>query len=73
MIGAMPCGIGSRIPAATIESTSRLLRKLELPQLKVEEKKDEELRVQSDQDKGGGYDPYNQSTKRGGAPPRKGR
>jgi hypothetical protein len=57
-----------------IESTSRLLRKLELPQLKVEDKKDEELRIQSDQDKGGGYDPYNQSTKpRGAPPPRKGR
>ena len=58
-----------------IESTSRLLRKLELPQLKVEDKKDEELRIQSDRDTGGGYDPYNQSTKpRGGPPPpRKGR
>ena len=57
-----------------IESTSRLLRKLELPQLKVEDKKDEELRIQSDRDSGGGYDPYNQSTKpSGGPPPRKGR
>jgi hypothetical protein len=56
-----------------IESTSRLLKKLELPQLKVEEKKDEELRIQSDRDEGGGYDPYNQSTKPRGAPPRKGR
>jgi hypothetical protein len=53
-----------------IESTSRLLRKLELPQLKVEDKKDEELRIQSDHDSGGGYDPYNQSNKpRGGGPP----
>lgn len=56
-----------------IESTSRLLKKLEMPQLKVEEKKDEELRIQSDRDPGGGYDPYNQSTKPGPAPPRKGR
>lgn len=57
-----------------IESTSRLLRKLELPQLKVEDKKDEELRIQSERDSGGGYDPYNQSTKpRGGPPPRKDR
>ena len=50
-----------------IESTSRLLRKLELPELKVEDKKDEELRLESDRDTGGGYDPYNGST-----PPRKG-
>jgi hypothetical protein len=56
-----------------IESTSRLLKKLELPRLKVEDKKDEELRIQSDRDAGGGYDPYNQSTKPRGAPPRKGR
>jgi len=56
-----------------IESTSRLLKKLELPQLKVEDKKDEELRIQSDRDAGGGYDPYNQATKSRGAPPPKGR
>jgi hypothetical protein len=49
-----------------IESTSRLLRKLELPELKVEDKKDEELRLESDRDTGGGYDPYN-----GGASSRK--
>lgn len=56
-----------------IESTSRLLKKLELPQLKVEDTKDEELRIQSDRDEGGGYDPYNQSTKPHGGPPRKDR
>lgn len=56
-----------------IESTSRLLRKLEMPQLKVEDKKDEELRIQPDRDPGGGYDPYNQSSKSRGPPPRKGR
>lgn len=56
-----------------IESTSRLLKKLESPQLKVEDRKDEELRIQSDRDPGGGYDPYNQSTKPRTAPPRKGR
>jgi hypothetical protein len=55
-----------------IESTSRLLKKLESPQLEVEDKKDEELRIQSDRDPGGGYDPYNQSTKPRAAPPRKG-
>lgn len=43
-----------------IESTSRLLRKLEMPELKVEDKQDEELRIESDRDPGGGYDPYNQ-------------
>src|SRR5689334_15049083 len=37
-----------------IESTSRLLRKLELPELKVEETKDDELRIESDRDAGGG-------------------
>jgi hypothetical protein len=54
-----------------LESTSRLLRKLEMPQLKVEDKKDEELRIESDREPGGGYDPYNQSTKPRGRPPRK--
>jgi hypothetical protein len=55
-----------------IEATSRLLKKLEAPQLEMEDKKDEELRIQSDRDPGGGYDPYNQSGK-SGPPPRKGR
>lgn len=45
-----------------IESTSRLLRKLEAPELKVEDTKDQELRIETDRDPGGGYDPYNQST-----------
>lgn len=56
-----------------IESTSRLLKRLEAPDLEVEDKKDEELRILSDRDPGGGYDPYNQSTQPRGAPPRKGR
>jgi hypothetical protein len=51
-----------------IESTSRLLRKLELPELKFEDPKDEELRIMPDPSTGGGYDPYNQATK----PDRKG-
>lgn len=42
-----------------IESTSRLLRRLEAPGLKMEDKKDEELRLMDDE-AGGGYDPYNQ-------------
>jgi hypothetical protein len=41
-----------------IESTSALLKKLELPELKVEDHKDEELRLEDDVDAGGGYDPY---------------
>jgi hypothetical protein len=45
-----------------IESTSRLLRKLETPELKVEDEKEQELRIESDRDPGGGYDPYNQVT-----------
>jgi hypothetical protein len=45
---------------AAIDSTSRLLRKLELPELKVQDEKDDELRLESHKDAGGGYDPYNQ-------------
>ena len=41
-----------------IESTSALLKKLELPELKVEDHKDKELRLEDDVDAGGGYDPY---------------
>lgn len=41
-----------------IESTSALLKKLEVPELKVEDPKDNELRLEDDVDKGGGYDPY---------------
>ena len=48
-----------------IESTTRMLRKLESPELKVEQPEEEELRIQPDSDscQGGGYDPYNQPTK----------
>jgi hypothetical protein len=42
-----------------IESTSALLKKLEVPELKVEDHKDSnELRLEDDVDPGGGYDPY---------------
>jgi hypothetical protein len=47
---------------AAIESTSMLLKKLEAPELKMEDTKDEELRIVRDTDPGGGYDPYNQKT-----------
>ena len=48
-----------------IESTTRLLRKLEAPELQVEQPHEEELRIAPDSgvDAGGGYDPYNQPTK----------
>ena len=48
-----------------IESTTRMLRKLDAPELKVEQTHEEELRIQPDngQCSGGGYDPYNQPTK----------
>jgi len=52
-----------------IESTSRLLRKLEAPDLKMEDTKDKELRIMPGPSAGGGYDPYNQPIK----PPRSGR
>lgn len=41
-----------------IESTSALLKKLEVPELKIEDKDDGELRLEEDVDPGGGYDPY---------------
>jgi hypothetical protein len=47
-----------------IDSTSRLLKKLETPELKMEERKDEELRIESERDSGGGYDPYQKITPR---------
>jgi hypothetical protein len=41
-----------------IDSTSRLLKKLEVPELKVEDTQNQELRLESDRDQGGGYNPY---------------
>jgi hypothetical protein len=52
-----------------IEATSRLMKKLEAPELKVEDTHDKELRIVPDPKSGGGYDPYNQATK----PPKPGR
>jgi len=47
-----------------IESTTRMLRRLETPELTVEETHEEELRIQPDNGSaGGGYDPYNQPIK----------
>jgi hypothetical protein len=53
-----------------VDSTSRLLRKLEAPELKLDgEETTPELGIESDRDAGGGYDPYGRSnaTKTGGA------
>lgn len=41
-----------------IDTTSLLLKKLETPELKVEDTNEHELRI-ADVDPGGGYDPYN--------------
>jgi hypothetical protein len=46
-----------------IESTTRMLKKLEAPDLKMEETGENELRLMPDGKAGGGYDPYNQATK----------
>jgi hypothetical protein len=48
-----------------IDSTTRMLRKLEVPELKFEDAKDEELRIAPEPSTGGGYDPYNQDNKPG--------
>lgn len=51
-----------------IESTSALLKKLEVPELKVEDQKDDDgLKLEDDVDPGGGYDPY--GTRVGGRKP----
>jgi hypothetical protein len=47
-----------------IDSTSRLLKRLETPELKIEETQDKELRIVPDGAPGGGFDPYNQSNKK---------
>ena len=47
-----------------IDSTSRLLKRLEVPELKVEDTQDNPLSVESDRDAGGGYDPYGKGVTR---------
>lgn len=57
---------------AAIESTSTLLKRLEAPELKVEDAKDDDgLKLEEDVDKGGGYDPYGTrvGTRKAAAPP----
>ncbi len=52
---------------AAIESTSHLLKKLEVPELKMEDTRNNELKLESDRDEGGGYNPYGGSTSGGKA------
>jgi hypothetical protein len=47
---------------AAMDSTSRLLKKLEAPELKIENTQDEELRIMPE-GKAAGYDPYEQAKK----------
>jgi hypothetical protein len=46
-----------------IESTSRLLKKLEVPDLKLDDAPNAPPPGGTERDPGGGYDPYNQATK----------
>jgi hypothetical protein len=52
-----------------VGGTSRLLRRLETPELKMEDDVNQELRIESDGDEVGGFDPYGRSSsgKTGGA------
>ena len=51
-----------------IDSTSRLLKRLEVPELKVEDTQpNKELSIEADRDSGGGYNPYGGSTSGKGA------
>lgn len=45
-----------------IDSTSLLLKRLEVPDLKVEEAEEKEPRLESGRDSSGGYDPYGGSS-----------
>ena len=47
-----------------IDSTSRLLKKLEVPELKMEDTQNNPLSVEPDRDAGGGYDPYGKGVTR---------
>jgi len=53
-----------------LESTSALLKKLEIPELEVEDENDE-LKLEDDVDAGGGYDPYGTRVGTRKAPPPK--
>jgi hypothetical protein len=51
-----------------IGNTSRLLRKLDAPELKIDDGDPSELRIESDRDAGGGYDPYSSGSGRNRGP-----
>ena len=55
-----------------IDSTSRLLKKLEVPELKIEDTQKNELSIESERDPGGGYDPYGSSASSKGGGRREG-
>jgi len=53
--------------ANALESTSRMLKRLEAPELSIEDKpKSDELQLE-ERDRGGGYDPYSKGGRGGGA------
>ena len=56
-----------------MESTSALWKRLEVSDLEVEGEKDDAVRLESERDPGGGYDPYNQKTPVKKFPPSKGK
>jgi hypothetical protein len=43
-----------------IESTSAMLKRLDVPDLEMEGEKESELRLEEERDPGGGYNPYDQ-------------
>jgi hypothetical protein len=55
-----------------IDSTSRLLKKLEVPELTMEDTQSNPLNVEPDRDAGGGYDPYGSSSPAKGSSRREG-
>jgi hypothetical protein len=56
-----------------IDSTSRLLKRLEVPELKMEDtQENNELSLEADRDAGGGYNPYGGSTSGGKPAPGRG-
>ena len=56
MIAVMPWGLIDDLTSRiAIEATSRLLKKLETPELKIEDTQDKELRVMPEPSSGGGY------------------
>ena len=58
--------------ANALESTSRMLKRLEAPELSLDDKLDNKPKeITLERDSGGGYDPYNQGKSGGKSPPGK--